>query len=139
MNKIIEERLIVLESVPFTHSKIFFGYGNISSAKKEVRMNEIIESIQNTLNYYLVKSLIIFYQDPLLIPYIKKKKMTNNQKISFVPNINDSFSTLFYYANEHLKGQVVLIMNADTYIGESFQKLNITQILRNKLTYIISR
>ena len=124
--------------VPYTHSRNLVGYGNILLDKKEIRMKEILESIQKTLNHRLVGSLYIFYQDPLLITYMEKQHLHNNQKITFVDNKNDTMSTLFHYANENLKGNV-MVMNADVYLDEGFEKVNFSHLRKYKLFYAISR
>ena len=132
-------KLDVLKMVPYTHSKRIVEYGNITSYQKETRMQEIIESIQNTLNHEYVGYLHIFYQDLLLIPYIENQNLNNSHKITFVPNMDDTMSTLFHYANEHLEGHMVMVMNADTYPVEGFEHLDFEYLRTQKLMYCLSR
>ena len=103
------------------------------------RMTDITDSLEYTLNHKIVKHVYIFYKDSALIHYIKGKQLNNSQKLKFVANINDTISPLFQYANEHLRKEVVLIMNADTYPGEGFEKLNFTHLRNYNLSYILSR
>ena len=102
-------------------------------------MQELITSIQNTLNLALVGNVYIFYQDPILIPYMTREHMTNNDRITFVPNMEDTMATLFRYANEHLRGHVVMVMNADVYPDEGFEKLDLEYFRNNRLMYGLSR
>ncbi len=124
--------------VPYTHSKKL-NFGNATHQEKETRMQEIIDSIQNTLNHELTGYVYIFYQDPLLIPYIQKQNLKHKENIIFVPNIVDTISMVFRYANEHLINKTVLIMNADTYPLEGFDQVNTSLLRENKLVYLISR
>lgn len=124
--------------VPYTHSKNMNGYGNITYQQKESRMQEIVNSIQNTLNYPYTGFIFIFYQDPLLIPYMVQQNLNHSQRMLFVSNMADTISTLFQFANNNLQNRTVMILNADTYPMEGFEKVNSAN-LRNKLVYLISR
>ncbi len=125
--------------VPYTHSKLITGYGNATQEQKESRMQEIVESIQYTLNYKHCAFVYIFYQDALLIRYIYKQNLKYKEKLSFIPNMADTVSTLFEYANNYLVNKTVLVLNADTYPLEGFEKLNTKKLRDNKLVYLISR
>ena len=115
------------------------GYGNASYGQKEDRMQEIVESIQNTLSHPEVGQVYIFYQDSLLIPYMEKQNLINKVKIVFVPNMEDTMATLFRYANEHLEGHVVMVINADVYPDEGFEKLDYALLRQQRHMYCISR
>ncbi len=125
--------------VPFTHSNKITSYGNVTEQQKETRMQEIIDCIQNTLNYPHTGFLYIFYQDPLLIPYMEKQNLNHKEKITFVPNMIDTIATLFHYAHENLQGEIVMLTNADTYPVEGFEKVNLANLTNNKIAYLISR
>ena len=126
--------------VPYTHSDYIIGYGdNVTFAKKEARMQEISQSLQNTLNHKYVGHLYIFYQDFNLIPYLEKQNLSNSHKITFIPNMEDTMTSLFRYANEHLEDHVVMVMNADVYPEEGFEKLNFKSVRRKHYVYCISR
>ena len=96
-------------------------------------------SIQNTLNHPLVGNVYIFYQDPFLIPYMEREQVTSSKRITFVPNMEDTMATVFRYANEHLEGRVVMVMNADVYPDRGFEKLDLEYFRKNKLMYGLSR
>ena len=102
-------------------------------------MQELVRSLQITLEQDYVSYLYIFYQDSLLIPYIKKQNLTYQEKIVFVLNMEDSMATLFRYANEHLEGHVVMVMNADVYPLEGFEQIDFQHLRNNKLAYCLSR
>ena len=102
-------------------------------------MQEIVESIENTLNHPEVGQVYIFYQDSLLIPYMEKRNLNNEEKIVFVPNMEDTMVTLFRYANEHLEGHVVMVMNADVYPIEGFEQIDFQYLRSNKVLYALSR
>ena len=102
-------------------------------------MREIVESIENTLSHPEVGQVYIFYQDSLLIPYMEKQNFKNQEKIVFVPNMEDTMATLFRYANEHLEGHVVMVMNADVYPLEGFEQIDFQHLRNNKLAYCLSR
>ncbi len=129
----------ILMMVPYTHSNNITGYGDITYQQKETRMQEIVDSIQKTLNYDHTDCVYIFYQDPLLIPYMVKQNISYKEKLQFVPNMEDTMSTLFHYANEHLANKTVMIVNADTYPMEGFGQVNMTKLRTQKLVYLISR
>ncbi len=125
--------------VPYTHSKNITGYGNITIEQKEARMLEIVDSIQITLNFQHTGFVYIFYQDPLLIPYIQRQNLNHQEKMTFVPNLADTMSTLFYFANKNLEGKTTMILNADNYPEEGFDKVNPTRLKKERLFYLISR
>ena len=102
-------------------------------------MQEIVESIRRTLNHPKVGKLYIFYQDPQLILYLDKQDLDNSDKIVFVKNINDTVATMFRYANEHLEGHVVMVMNADVYPDEGFELIDFKYFEERKLMYSLSR
>ena len=102
-------------------------------------MAELMTSVQNTLNHPLVGNVYVFYQDPILIPYMEREHVTKSDRITFVPNMEDTMATLFRYANEHLEGHVVMVMNADVYPDEGFEKLDLEYFRKNKLMYGLSR
>ena len=129
----------MLKLVPFTHSQKFTGYGNATYDQKEFRMREIVESIENTLSHQEVGQVYIFYQDSLLIPYLEKQNLNNQEKIVYVPNMEDTMATLFRYANEHLEGHVVMVMNADVYPLEGFDQIDFHYLKNNKVLYALSR
>ena len=115
------------------------GYGNASYGQKEDRMQEIVKSIENTLSHPEVGQVYIFYQDSLLIPYMEKQNLKNQEKIVYVPNMEDTMATLFRYANEHLEGHVVMVMNADVYPLEGFDQIDFHYLKNNKVLYALSR
>ena len=126
--------------VPYSHSKTIASYGeNVTHEQKETRMQEIVESIRKTLIHPEVVKVYLFYQDELLMPYMDKQNLDHREKIVFVPNMEDTMATLFRYANEHLEGHVVMVMNADTYPNEGFEKLDFARLRQNKLMYCLSR
>ena len=73
------------------------------------------------------------------MPYMDKQNLEHREKIVFVPNMEDTMATLFRYANEHLEGNVVMVMNADTYPDEGFEKLDFARLRQKKLMYCLSR
>ena len=125
--------------MPLTHSQKLTGYGNATYDQKEMRMQEIVESIQNTLNHPEIAQVYIFYQDSLLIPYMERQNIKNQEKIVFVPNMEDTMATLFRYGNEHLEGHVVMVMNADVYPLEGFEQIDFQYLKNNKVLYALSR
>ena len=102
-------------------------------------MKELARSLQFTLELNYVSYLYIFYQDSLLIPYLEKHNLTNKAKTLFVPNTEDTIATLFRYANEHLEGHVVMVMNADVYPLEGFEQIDFHYLRNNKIAYCLSR
>ena len=102
-------------------------------------MAELMTSVQNTLNHPLVGNVYIFYQDPILIAYMEREHVTKSDRIIFVPNMEDTMANLFRYANEHLEGRVVMVMNSDVYPDEGFEKLDLEYFRKNKLMYGLSR
>ena len=134
-----EDKLVVLKSVPFLHSKNITGYGNFTSGQKDARMLEIMDAIQKTLNHEIIGKLHIFYQDLQLIYFMEKQNLNNVHKIRFIPNMEDTMTSLFHYANEYLCAQVVMVMNADVYPGEGFEQLDFEYLRRNKVMYGLSR
>ena len=102
-------------------------------------MREIVKSIENTLNHPQVGQVYVFYQDSLLITYMEKQNLNNQEKIVFVPNMEDTMATLFRYANEHLGGHVVMVMNADTYPLDGFEQIDFQYLRSNKVLYALSR
>ena len=133
------QKLNVLKLVPFTHSQKLKAYGNATYDEKEVRMQEIVESIENTLTHPEVGQVYIFYQDSLLIPYMEKQNFKNQEKLVFVPNMEDTMATLFRYANEHVEGHVVMVMNADVYPLDGFEQIDFQYLRSNKVLYALSR
>ena len=126
--------------VPFHHSKLLNKYsGNVTHADREIRMQEIVESIQKTLAHPYTGYLFIFYHDPKLISYLERQKLKMWEKVVFIPNYSDTISSLFRYANENLKDNVVMITNADIIPAEGFDKLNFTYLINNKVVYLLSR
>ena len=135
-----KNKLHVLKMVPYLHSKKLMNRSpHITYNQREVRMQEIIDSIQYTIEHPLVGSLYIFYQNISLISYIEKHNLKMKKKIIYVSNIEDTMSKVFNYADRNLRGQVVMVMNADVYPIEGFDKINYTHLQKNKLIYCISR
>ncbi len=129
----------MLMMVPYTHSKSIPFFSNVTHKEKEMRMLEIVETIQKTLNYPYSGYVHIFYQDPLLIPYIEKENLKHKERIIFVPNMADTMSTLFLYANTELTNKTVMILNADAYPVEGFDFCLSETLRAKKLVYLISR
>ena len=102
-------------------------------------MQEIIEATQNTLNHQIIGRLYLFCQDLRLVPHMTKQILNNSHKMTFVPNMEDNMASLFRYANEHLENHVVMVMNADVYPGEGFEKLDFDYLRNNKAMYGLSR
>ena len=102
-------------------------------------MQEILVSIQRTLNHPYVGRMYIFYQDIDLINYIEKQSLKNVEKIEFVPNLKDTMDTLFRFANSRLIYEVVMVTNADVYPDEGFDQLNLTRLKEKKIVYLLSR
>ena len=125
--------------VPYAHSQSLMGHWTATSGEKDTRMDEIVESLQKTLNHPAVGNIFIFYQDLQLLPHLEKQNLNNKEKIVFVPNVEDSMAKLFRYANEHLEGHVVMVMNADTYPDEGFEKLDFALLKKRTHIYCISR
>ena len=127
--------------VPYLHSRCITqpGKKNFTYGAKETRMKELVRSLQLTLERDYVSYLYISYQDSLLIPYLEKQNFTNKAKLTFVPNMEDTMATLFPYANEHLEGHVVMVMNADVYPLEGFERIDFQHLRNNKLAYCLSR
>ena len=126
--------------VPYLHSRCIAQSGkNFTYRAKEKRMQELVRSLQLTLEQDYVSYLYIFYQDSLLIPYMEKQNLTYPEKIVFVPNMEDTMETLFRYANEHLEGHAVMVMNADVYSVEGFEQIDFKHLRNNKLAYCLSR
>ena len=136
----LRNKLDILKMVPYSHSKTIASYGeHVTFEQKESRMQEIVESIRKTLIHSEVGKVYLFYQDALLIPYMEKQNLDHKEKMVFLPNMEDTMATLFRYANEHLEGHVVMVMNADTYPDEGFEKLNFTRLKGKNLMYCLSR
>ena len=125
--------------VPYAHSQSLMEHWSATSGQKDTRMQEIVQSIQKTLKHPEVGNVFIFYQDVHLMPYLEKQNLTNQEKIVFVPNMEDTMATLFRYANEHLEGHVVMVMNADVYLDEGFDKLDYALLRQQRHMYCISR
>ena len=115
------------------------GLWSATSGEKDTRMQEIVQSVQKTLKHSEVGNVFIFYQDSLLMPYLEKQNLHNQEKIVFVANMEDTMATLFQYANEHLEGHVVIVMNADVYPNEGFDKLDYALLRQQRHMYCISR
>ena len=136
----LANKLHILTMVPYTHSDTIIGYGeNVTFSKKDTRMQEIVKCLQNTLNHEYVGTLYIFYQDIKLIPYLENQNFTSSHKLKFIPNMEDTMTSLFRYANEHLQAHIVMVMNADVYPGEGFEQLDFEYLRRNKVMYGLSR
>ena len=74
-----KNKLHVLKMVPYLHSKKLMNRSpHITYNQREVRMQEIIDSIQYTIEHPLVGSLYIFYQNISLISYIEKHNLTRS-------------------------------------------------------------
>ena len=110
-----------------------------TSGEKDTRMQEIVESLQKTLNHPEVGNVFVFYQDLQLLLYLEKQNLSNQEKMVFVPNMDDTMATLFRYANEHLEGHVVMVMNADVYPDEGFENLDFARLRQKRHMYCISR
>ena len=110
-----------------------------TSVEKDTRMQEIVQSVQKTLKHPEIGNVFIFYQDLQLLTYLEKQNLDNQEKIVFVPNMDDTMAILFRYANEHLEGHVVMVINADVYPDEGFEKLDYALLRQQRLMYCISR
>ena len=137
--QIDSNKLHVLILVPYTHSQSLMEHWSATSGEKDTRMQEIVQSVQKTLEHPEVGNVFIFYQDLQLMPYLEKQNLSNQEKIVFVPNMEDTTATLFRYANEHLEGHVVMVMNADVYPDEGFDKLDYVLLIQQRHMYCISR
>ncbi len=134
--------LEVLTMVPYTMSENSDHYHknqNISVKSKEKRMEEIMRSLQNTLNHPIVRNVHIFCKDKEIIPYIQKQRLNNSQKIHFVINGEDTMLSVFQYVNRNLDGKLAMIINADNYPVEGFTEENLNYINSHKIMYSLSR
>ena len=139
LEQIDSNKLHVLILVPYTHSQSLMEHWSATSVEKDTRMQEIVQSVQKTLKHPEIGNVFIFYQDLQLLTYLEKQNLDNQEKIVFVPNMEDTMAILFRYANEHLEGHVVMVINADVYPDEGFEKLDYALLRQQRLMYCISR
>ena len=103
-------------------------------------MLEFLEATIKTVNHQLVKQVYIFYENVKLKTVLNMGAIGENyHKITFIGNPDDTVDHLFRFANEHLVGEIVNIMNADVYPGEGWENLDPVCIRKNKVMYGLAR
>ena len=89
--------------------------------KKESRLKEYYDCLQQNLDHFLIDTIHIFYQNPPL----KLDAILQNPKIKIIPIKNNAtFDLLFNYANNNLAGQRVIVAKPDIFFDNSLYRLN---------------
>ena len=104
------------------------------------RQLEIEEVLQRNLNNGLVTTVHLLVNQPSAEERLWKLSIHNNHKI-VVRRIErlPKYKDFFVYINEQLLNRFVVMLNMDIYIGEGFELLNKTFLIRSNICYVLTR
>jgi hypothetical protein len=104
------------------------------------RQEEVEETLQRNLNHPLVTAVHLLVNQPLAEQRLHELNLHNKQKV-FLHRVKalPTYRDFFDYANDRLKNQIVIVMNMDIYIGEGFEKLNKTFLVKRNVSYALTR
>jgi hypothetical protein len=104
------------------------------------RQEEVEETLQKNLNHTLVTTVHLLVNQPLAEQRLSEQNFHNKHKI-FVHRINalPKYRDFFDYVNNRLQNQLVVITNMDIYIGEGFEMINKTFLVKTKTSYALTR
>ena len=106
---------------------------------KNERTQEILEALQRNLNNHIVSELFIVSNSYSLFDYLTRH-LRNTAKLRIYKTDGiPTFRTLFKYATETHSNKMVLIANADTYLGKGFDKINKTILAEKRILYSLTR
>jgi hypothetical protein len=104
------------------------------------RQEEIEETLQKNLNHPLVTTVHLLVNQPLAEQRLSEQNFHNKHKI-FVHRINalPKYRDFFDYVNDRLQNQFVVITNMDIYLGEGFEMINKTFLVKSNISYALTR
>ena len=101
------------------------------------RQLEIEEVLQRNLNNTLVTTVHLLVNQPSAEQRLYKLSFHNKRKI-VVRRIESlpKYKNFFDYINEKLLNRFVVMLNMDIYVGEGFELLNRTFLVRSNICYV---
>jgi hypothetical protein len=104
------------------------------------RQEEIEETLQKNLNHTLVTTVHLLVNQPSAEQRLSEQNFHNKHKI-FVHRINalPKYRDFFDYVNDRLQNQLVVITNMDIYLGEGFEMINKTFLVKSNISYALTR
>ncbi|CAB4004109.1 Hypothetical predicted protein, partial [Paramuricea clavata] len=105
------------------------------------RQEEIEETLQKNLNHTLVTTVHLLVNQPLAEQRLSEQNFHNKQKI-FVHRTNyalPKYRDFFEYINNRLQSQLVVLTNMDIYIGQGFEVVNKTFLVKTNISYALTR
>ncbi|XP_028406483.1 uncharacterized protein LOC114528970 [Dendronephthya gigantea] len=105
------------------------------------RQYEIEETLQRNLDHPLISTVHLLVNQPSAKERLGKLNFHNKHKIhthlinAKMPRYRDFFE----YVNDRLLNRLVVITNMDIYIGEGFEKLNKTFLVKHNVSYVLTR
>ncbi|CAB4013388.1 Hypothetical predicted protein [Paramuricea clavata] len=116
------------------------GQTDTRRARLWQRQEEIEETLQKNLNHTLVTAVHLLVNQPSAEQRLSEQNFHNKHKI-FVHRINalPKYRDFFDYVNDRLQNQLVVMMNMDIYIGEGFEMVNKTFLVKSNKAYVLTR
>ncbi len=104
------------------------------------RQEDVEETLQRNLDHPLIAAVHLLINQPLAEQRLHKINFHNKDKIvvhhiKALPRYRD----FFQYASDRLQNEVVVVMNMDVYLGEGFEKLNKTYLVKQNVAYALTR
>jgi hypothetical protein len=116
------------------------GQTDTNRARLWQRQEEIEETLQKNLNHTLVTTVHLLVNQPLAEQRLSEQNFHNKHKL-FVHRINalPKYRDFFDYVNDRLQNKLVVMMNMDIYIGEGFEMVNKTFLVKSNKAYVLTR
>ena len=114
--------------------------GDSDKSRLWERQLEIEEVLQRNLNNSLVTTVHLLINQPSAEQRLRELSFHNKHKlivrcIDSLPKYKD----FFVYVNERLLNRFVVMLNMDIYLGEGFELLNQTFMIRSNISYVLTR
>jgi len=108
------------------------------------RQNEYTKALQMNVDHPLIREIHLMMQADAKDYIFNKANLHDPQGKIHPVDIKQQvlYSELFRYANEHLRGQVVIIMNADIEMGEGWENVQMPNFIRadgKQIAFALSR
>ncbi|XP_046864072.1 uncharacterized protein LOC124457991 [Xenia sp. Carnegie-2017] len=104
------------------------------------RQEEIEETLQRNLNHPFVKNVHVLVNQGSAEKRLNHLGVRNKHKlvICYYEGM-PSYRHFLKYVSQRLQNKIIAITNMDVYLGEGFEKLNVTFLTKHNIAYVLTR
>ncbi|XP_064614293.1 uncharacterized protein LOC135477986 isoform X2 [Liolophura sinensis] len=118
------------------------GYNDSSLELRKRRQQEYVDCLRANLNIRTVARIHLFSNQPdlLRIKVVTKYKLNATKIHIHKSNLNPTYRDIFKYVSDFLQNKLVFILNADNFMGESFNSVSLDWWGKSgKMMYALTR